>query len=343
MSRKGNVMEEESPELEMDFETSPSGEPWDLVFEQRIGLLNELREDMDGEGWLFLVPYEGIGDAFFAAAFLNSYMAKNGIKDYRLCTVGRLNDTMGDLFDLRNVMEISQEEMDELVSLGTFLGFDRIKLMMLHSSPPDFPPGISDRLRNYNNYHYLDMFTYGVFGPDIERESPKFEECKEEVAKFFKKNSLKPGKTVVIFPFVFTPSPLPFWFWIEFCANIIWRGYTVCTYCIGDEAPISGTTALKVPYSKMKAYLEHAGGFVTSRNGICDVVASVNCDKVIVYSPYLFWGGGRNLDYFSLKKMGLTDDVVELEYTGVEFLALMDDVISNIERLQYKRLLEESK
>jgi len=44
------------------------------------------------------------------------------------------------------------------------------------------------------------------------------------------------------------------------------------------------------------------------------VISSSSCKKVIIYEKDGLFYKSSQFDYFSLKKMGLCDDVIELEY-----------------------------
>ena len=304
-----------------------------IVMKRRLTILKNVRAEIDDEGYVFLFPYKGTGDVFIAASFLQDYVKKHNIESYVLCVIGAAGQKICKLFGFENVKNVTQVEADDILNLGMFVGFDVARIVVLHADPPQLKAGISDRMRNYNGYNFLDMFKNGVFGSDIEQTVPKFKDCEDEAKEFFEENSLIPGKTIVISPYVNTLDRLPEWFWIQLVAKLKWKGYTACTNCAGGELPTFGTVALNLPHEKMKSYIEYAGLFISSRNGLCDVISSLDCEKIIIYNPYLFWGPGKNIDYFSLRKMGLTNKVVELEYSGVEFLKLMDKIVNIIVKI----------
>ena len=301
-----------------------------IVMKRRLSILKKVREGLDDDGYVFLFPYKGTGDVYIAASYLQNYVEQKNIKNYVLCVNGTSNKKICNLFGFDNIKVISQTDVDNLLYLGMFVGFDTARIVVLHADPPQLESGISDRMRNYNGYDFLDMFSNGVFESKIVPSLPSFNNCEEEAKEFFEKNSLVPGKTIVISPYVNTLDRLPEWFWIQLVARLKWMGYTACTNCVGKELPTFGSVALDLPYEKMKSYIEYAGFFISSRNGLCDIISSFNCKKIIIYNPYLFWGCGKNIDYFSLKKMGLSDEVTELEYVGIEFLALMNEIIEAV-------------
>ena len=298
---------------------------------KRLALLKRIREGLDDEGYVFLFPYRGTGDIFLAASYLKDYVNRHNIKSYALCVVGGSGKRICEkLFKFDNVKTVSPLDAESLLNLGMFVGFDTSRIFVLHADPPQLKSGISDRMRNYNEYNFLDMFTGGVFGKDIEPTPPIFEDYKAEAQDFFKNNNMAPGKTIIIAPHVNTLDKLPNWFWVNLVEKLKEMGYTVCTNCTDGEKPILGTMILNLPYEKMKSYLEYAGTFVSSRNGLCEIVSSFDCKKIVIYNPYHFWGPGRNIDYFSMKKMGICDDVVELEYEGKDFSTLIKNIVENL-------------
>jgi hypothetical protein len=57
-----------------------------------------------------------------------------------------------------------------------------------------------------------------------------------------------------------------------------------------------------------------AGYFVGVRSGLCDIISSSSCRKAVLYEKDGYFYKCSPYDYFSLKKMGLCDDAVEIEY-----------------------------
>jgi hypothetical protein len=70
------------------------------------------------------------------------------------------------------------------------------------------------------------------------------------------------------------------WFDISLIQLICYKIYTNTS---GDETPIRGTEPLCAPLAQMTAAAEHAGTFVGLRSGLCDVLFSANCRKVVVF------------------------------------------------------------
>lgn len=105
----------------------------------------------------------------------------------------------------------------------------------------------------------------------------------------------------------------------------------VCTNCGSpNEKEIEGTVALRFSYDISVPVIEKCGFFIGIRSGFCDVISTAKCKKIIIYQPYIFWGEGTNLDYFSLNKNKFCNDAIEIEYEGVEFLKLIDQIVGQI-------------
>ena len=71
-------------------------------------------------------------------------------------------------------------------------------------------------------------------------------------------------------------------FWEQKALEYIKQGYSVYTNIVGDEQVVHGTLPLTVPINQMKAVVEHAGVFIGIRNGLCDVLNTANCRKIVV-------------------------------------------------------------
>lgn len=302
---------------------------WEKIYEKING----------GQKQGYICPYKGTGDVYLACALLSSKIILDERHTQTLVVIGNSSRKIVQLFGYKNIVVLSQEEMDLLMEYVSFMGASNLNLMILHPDPPNAKYGICDRLRNYNGLNFKDMFAAGIFGDiKIICEVPSFDNCIEEVKEYYSKNNLKPGRTIIISPYVNTLGQLPMWFWIELVAALTNLGFSVCTNCSGKEATIYGTVRLDIPYCKMKTYCEYAGYFIGSRSGLCEVISSFSMHKIIIYQPNLYWGCGGNIDYFSLNQMGLCNDAFEIEYEGIEFIDLMNDIcelINNCTRSSY--------
>ena len=116
--------------------------------------------------------------------------------------------------------------------------------------------------------------------------------------------------------------------WAQVVNELNNKGYTVCTNVASKkEKAIKGTIPLFIPYKQLVPFLDEAGYFIGIRSGICEVLASSTCKKIVLYKKGFDWNGKDSLDYFSLSKMGLCD-AVEMEYYRKPFDKLAKSIIN---------------
>lgn len=288
-------------------------------------ILDEYGEDIH----IVVCPYAGTGDVYLACACLDKYLEKNNIHEYVLVVIGGSNVKVSQLFGVSNIIKFSQPEMDRFVHFLSFKGLDTNQVLIAHPDPPNLYTGMMDMLRNYNSLNFTDIFTDGVFGITVaDLKKPSFSSHSNLCNKIIKQYRLKHKKTVLLAPYSYTLAGIPDWVWQKLVIRMKAAGFSVCTNCgSSSEREIEGSYRVCIPYSDMEVFLKFAGNFVGIRSGFCDIISSIPCKKIIIYQPYLFWGSGTNIDYFSLKNMELDPSAIEIEYAGVEFLKLIDDVI----------------
>ena len=300
-----------------------------------INIYKRIMSELPEDTVLLVCPYAGTGDVYLVSLYIRKLMQLKHIDEYALVVIGNANYKIASLFNFSNIVKVTQEEADRLTYLYMALEGDFEGIIMMHHDPIQNYAGILENLRNINSTKFIDMYIHNVFhlDPVNDMQMPTFDYESKKIRKIFEINSLKEGKTVVLSPFVNTLPAIPWWVWIELARRLRNEGYIVCTNCGGpNEPPIEGTIGLRFDYDISVPILEKCGFFVGIRSGFCDVISSAKCKKVIIYQPYIFWGEGTNLDYFSLNKNGFCDDAIEIEYVGIEFYKLVDQVVEEIKK-----------
>lgn len=293
-------------------------------------IYSNIKKKFGEDSYLVLCPYPGTGDVYIASMYMEEYMKKNHIQNIVWIIIGTSNKKVIQLFGYDQVYKLSPVEMHDLVKFLLFLGVDEKKFLLAHPSAPYMHYGINDMMRNYGKLNFADMYSYGVFGLKNKCSTSKlnFAEKNEDIDRFIVNNKIKKNKTVVLSPYANTLQLLPDWFWRKLTNILKEKGYCVLTNSNGQNEPvIDGTIGVFLQYKDLKYFLEYCGYFVGIRSGLCDIISSFKCKKIIIYQPYCFWGPGGNYDYFSLNIMGLCDDAIELNYEGMEFVQLIKDII----------------
>ncbi|MBR4227349.1 MAG: hypothetical protein IKR86_11440 [Candidatus Methanomethylophilaceae archaeon] len=283
-------------------------------------------------GMTYVCSYNGTGDVYLASGLLATRIGPDRVKESTVCVLGGAAGKVVRLFGFEDVRVLNQLEMNQLMRLCDMVGPESLDIVIAHQAAFCTTGCMMDNMRNYNGFNFMDMYRAGVFNdPYLRLAQPKYNDAKESTARFFEENGLKPGRNVLLAPYVNTLEQLPQWFWIELVHDLKMHGFTVCTNCGNDkERPVVGTVEVCPAYGDLKDFCEYGGYFISSRSGLCDIAGSFRMCKIVMYQPYEFWGEGRNIDYFSLNGMGLSDDAIELEYEGVEFLKLKDAVVRNV-------------
>jgi len=286
--------------------------------------------------FLFLCPYPGTGDIFLIGGYLEKYMEKHGIADPLITVVSRAGEKILMMYGLQRKAEITvilQEDSNDLVNFMRVMG-DTLPFLILNDN---YLRTMHRRLRGYRGIDFHTMFKYAVFrmGEDDRIELPDMDALdmagRDSVENFFKKEGLPLGKTAVLSPYANTISNLPMGIWEEIAGILKKKGYTVCTNSASDEEPtIKGTKPVFIPFPIAVPVLEKAGLFVAMRSGLCDIVASAQCKKIIFYPKGYIFGSCSTYDYFSLNFMGFCNDAVEIEFEAGEYIELLDKIMEEI-------------
>lgn len=284
------------------------------------------------EHFMFPAPYAGTGDVYMAAMILKNYARTRNIDKYFVPVVGRSNVKICALFGLQAV-PLDKPDMDNLIRYLSFAGISECQAELLHHDPMSISIGILDRMRNIKGLDFLSMYLCGVFNTNDRSiiSLPEFDGDTAATDKLFSENDLVKGKTVMLAPYNYTLPKMKKAFWEKLAESLLKKGYTVCTNCCGNkEVPVKGTVPVFCPYSQIVPFLEQAGGIVAIRSGLCEVISSARCKKIILYLEGFPWNGKDNIDYFSLNKMGLCDDACEFTYKNNKSQLSLADKISDM-------------
>lgn len=269
------------------------------------------------------------GDVYLSCMFINSFLNKNNISKYVFLVVSESCKKIAELFNIKQIEVISKSEASELLQAWMFLGMEKVKI-----KPLSFIEGRTKRWLRYENYPQItfrDMFQYDIFDldEDIRVDKPVIDRESNFASALFEEKDLKKEKTFILSPYTGSfPNDVPKVFWEHLALNLIKKGYCVCTNCDGEkEMPIKNTVPIFFPYKEAVNVLEFAGNFIGFRSGLCDIASCARCKMMIIYEQ------GFNLslsyDFFSLKKMGLKEDVIEFIYQGNP-QKLLDNILSYI-------------
>lgn len=269
--------------------------------------------------------WPGNGDYYICAGYLRAWLRKNGISKFIFLTPGGAEDRVLELFPLitGHIVRLNgrEEVFSHLLQFCAFLGIDRCQFHNFHHQQ-SFPAGnlLRGELQGFRGLNMVDFYLICGFGldADVPKDRPVFSNNEIKIMKWFQDYDLRPGKTVLLAPHStgleeFLP---PESFWIELVQGLKAAGYCVCTNCVGVEKPVSGTVGLEIPFKEIVPFLNMAGGFIGIRSGLCDVISTSNCRKIILHTYRAkWWPDGQSIPYTGLNNMGLCENAVEMEVT----------------------------
>ena len=279
---------------------------------------NILNKYPDGE--FFLLPYTGTGDVYLVGTLFNAYQKKWHIRNPVFIVVSEACRKVAKIFGWENVIKLSDtEDCSRLISYYMTCP-QECNINVLNDSWGEIYTNNIEWLRGYKNLNFTMMFSNFVFAlnDSCRPEKPIVDEANVEINNIFEEQSLRRGETIVLSPYSNTLADLPEDFWEKIAKSLNEKGYIVCTNCgAKTEKPIKGTKKLFFPLDIAPQVISAAGGFIGIRSGFCDVISAANAKKVILYDRYNYFYNCSSIDYFSLKKIGLCDDAVEMEFDTI--------------------------
>lgn len=268
---------------------------------------------------LFLLPVRAIGDVFLGAAYAGAYMKKCKCAAPIFAVVGGVCGKAVRSLGYGGVVTLDSDQMRGLEQFCLLTGKEYQILDVNHKKP--YTCGLG-RIGNFKGLDFASLLWAGVYGldamPDIGEIRGRSQEGVAYAMELLGDQRLTIGKTIILAPYAKTAARIGGDFWERVAGQLKEAGYQVCTNVAGEsETAIPGTEPLSFTLEYAVEVLEAAGGFVGLRSGFCDLVAVADCPKVILY-PDRIYGAGQFIDFFSLVKMGLTEQAVEIIYREQE-------------------------
>lgn len=275
---------------------------------------------------LFFLPLEATGDAYLTGLYLGSFIREKGYINHCIVVVSENVRNILRLFGFYDIMVISSRDGDLLREAVSCFGESRLDISYLMFWGLYSQNLI--RIEEYCDASFHEIFRSAVLGyQDMEKAVlPEF--C-HDVRGLFEKEGFAEGKTVLLSPYATSfENELDISWWERLAFELTQKGYKVCTNSAGmKEAVVNGTTGVSWSYKDIVPLLDLAGYFVGVRSGLCEVISSSSCKKVILYQKYM---SKNKMSYFSLNHMGLCDDAVEMKLGSCSDEKIMQNIIEVI-------------
>ncbi|GAA4725985.1 hypothetical protein [Brevibacillus fulvus] len=276
----------------------------------------QIRKKYSQDHKIFVCPYTGTGDVYLVGLYFYQYLRQKNINEYVFVVVNQACKKVAQIFGIQNIEIMPFKSVGKMIRARLFVD-ELDSLIILNDSWTAVYTNPIQWLRGHNGLNFNDMFRHFVFElpDDATFAFPQETAGEQEVLQIFEENGLTPGKTLVLSPYSNTLFELPQRLWEVIADHYREQGFSVCTNSSGPkEPPISGTTPVFFPLTQAKAFTDMAGYFIGVRSGLCDIVSQSSCKKVVFYEKDGVFFQSSTFDYFSLKHMGLSEDVLEIEY-----------------------------
>ncbi|EHL04230.1 hypothetical protein HMPREF0322_05150 [Desulfitobacterium hafniense DP7] len=273
----------------------------------------------------------GTGDYYCVGLYLEQWLEHQGIKNYVYIAKQGAEENVAKLFPVfqGHIYSLPNRFIQPSCVMNALCGGDEVDLRFFHL--PTFPNSICGGKKNVlQGYRGLDMLDYylhaGFCMPrNTKPRLPEFSRDEDVLLKLFTQYGAVPGRTVLLAPHTTgnIAYSLPEKFWEQLAEGLKEIGYHILTNCAGNEQPIRGTTAAYIPYAQIVPFLEMAGGFIGIRSGLCEIISSAACKKVVLHTYHSeWWHDGHSIPYTGLVHMGLCDDANEFIYYDKEKAAI---------------------
>ncbi|MDR2572644.1 MAG: hypothetical protein LBD23_20450 [Oscillospiraceae bacterium] len=242
---------------------------------------------------LIICPNNALGDVYWAMAFLPTYIKRQGINDVSVVVTGNGCSQVAALFGIKNIIILDYNEMDEFVQAVIFINEDNC--IIAHHDRP-----YTDNIILWLDKHFLsfiDYYKYAVYG--LEKNATFT--APNNLEPFINHEQIPKGNAIILSPYSNSVVELPIAYWEELVIKYTKKGFYVYTNVANSEKPIDGTYPLEISITQIQSAVEYAGTFIGIRNGLCDVLYTARCRKIVVFPDcYYSTTPHKIADFFAL-------------------------------------------
>lgn len=295
-----------------------------LNLKKNMSVYHAITDAYEQEGSHYLLcPIRANGDIYISASLVQAFREKHKYKRVILIVVGKSGLKIADLFQLKDVLAVEQQEMEALVNLCRVLGSVATHMTVIH--PEQYYFNIFSHLECFRLLNFMDFIEHGMLALEGDSFVNVPSSSKKEM------HALLGEKDILLAPYANSLPCLPVVFWETLVEKLLEKGFHVYTNSDGEMEPaIKGTDPLFLAFDEIENELSHCGGFIGLRNGLCEIVSGFSCKKVVLY-PEKGMGFGTVQEFYGLCSMGLCDEVLEIIYKEVELEKIVQQIMKYIE------------
>lgn len=288
---------------------------------QGMATYQELLKEYGRDNHVIMCPYNGIGDIYFIASYLEEYCSNYRVENCIVTVVSKSCYRVAKMFDIRQVALLEQRVSDNLMKFAAFIGQKKTRIKVLTHTSIHWDILVSFEMAKRMDWGTMFRYVLMQTNDAPKRLPVEKEDMGEKVEQYFLENHLIEGRTAIVSPYANTIIGLDDIFWKEIVKSLKKLGYQVYTNSIGPVEPaLEGTKPLGFPLEIARQVVEKAGCFIGIRSGLCDVIESAHA-KIFVLYP------NSSMRFFNLKAMGFGEQIVEGD---LEEEDILDKIVSGL-------------
>lgn len=288
------------------------------------------RKQWGADTWLFLIPIKGLGDMYFIFGYLQTYIEKHKIENWKVLAVNKNAVPIGKLFGISDITIIPVGELHILNDFGYLVGYQRAKILCTHwaDKKGELITNIHKNMPQYA-IPFNITYEYAVFGEKLKFTPPSYLPDRKRIETAFSTLGLQKGKTVILAPDSNSLVCMKRTAWDAIIEKLKTAGFCVCTNLTNDkEQPLPGTVGFHFSIEDSIAASEIAGYFIGMRSGLCDVISNADCKKIFLYTHSVRL---KNVEeVFSFGKMGIGKKICEICVESIKEQDLADIIFQEI-------------
>lgn len=240
---------------------------------------NSLRHRF-GKGRHYILIRGATGDVYIQLMLLREYVSQHKIPNYVILGDGACLRQLGNLFGLSDVFPLSNRSVNSLETLFYFLDRKGMNMIIPFFWTIDHWDCC---VRMTERFSFMDSYVWQSFNMNypVKFSKPLFLDDRESIQFWCQNHGVKKNKTVIISPEANSVTGLPIWFWNSIINVLITKGFNVFINC--NHPTLYKAPNLFPEHNMMGSVLEYAGYFLGIRSGLCDIISTVNCRKIILY------------------------------------------------------------
>lgn len=260
------------------------------------------------------------GDAYIQMLFLDEYVRQKGIDKYIVIGDAKGVEGLRRIFCFPQYIEYPTRVADCIEKANLFWNGQGFNIRMFFYWSYGMNVFNRCRIRMTDKFNFWDTYKYFVLQleGEIRYRKPVFTEYSEPVKFRWEKQGIVKGKTVILAPDANSVTHLPIWFWNTIIRELQYKNYTVLVNCNYQNGYRAGDIFFS--YEESVPLLDYAGFFLGVRSGLCDIISTAKCKKVILYpekqAKVNYSEHRSEKEFSSLRVMGMvsgnTSDLVEI-------------------------------